>query len=183
MATLPFAPNISDPRFDSFCNFLREQNVKPPSGMSLSCYVDHHSVLAVPVVPIPGLMTGECWYNCLDQQMSKGGQAIYGWSLWQHGQVFVAQHHAVWRDDFGVYHDPTPNQSGTNTSLFMPDHRAPFDIMELRAPANFEWESNSSFTWFSNSHVDQKFFISRMTITANLAARVERLRRYFSTLV
>lgn len=173
----PTIPAVTAPRFLAFCNFLRKQPVHPPVGLNPNNYADHLSVLVVSVAPHPGFELGHCWYNCLDHQVSLGGQAIYGWSLWQYGDLFVAQHHAVWKNELGQYLDPTPNQSATTTSLFMPDNRAPFDILKLRMPANLEWQSDTQFTWFAGAFEKQEYFVPGMMLTADLKDRVERLRR------
>jgi len=174
---LPNQPNISDPRFLEFCDFLRKVHLPPPIGIDEGEYADHLAVHEVAVDPLPGCATGHCWYNCLEQQVAQGGQAVFGWALWQHEQNFIAQYHAVWKNEQGQYLDPTPNQSGTATALFMPDNRVPFDIDRLRIAANLEWTDRDNYVWFAGEKDERTFFVSRMMLTFDLKDRVERLRR------
>ncbi|WP_131815901.1 MULTISPECIES: hypothetical protein [Pseudomonas] len=179
---IPTIPSVTDPRFLEFCEFLRNAPVKPAGGMDAANYVDHLSVLEVPVVPQPGCPLGHCWNNCLDQQLAKGGEAIYGWSLFQDGSRFIAQHHAIWQSGQGQYLDPTPNQLGSAIALFMPDNRAPFDIAELRSPASLEWHSNGKVIWFAGPVSVDHFFIARMVPSAQDAIRIHQTRQRLAEL-
>jgi hypothetical protein len=174
---MPTIPVINDPHFQAFCDFLRSAPVQPAKGLPQSGYVDHHQVLNVPVVQHPGFNIGSCWYNCLELQISKGGEVIYGWSLWQDQNVFIAQHHAVWLNDNGQYVDPTPNEGLTNTALFMPDNRAPFDIIGLRAYPNLEWVNNNNHKWLVGPLVKDLFFITKLTPTPVQATRIKAIQQ------
>lgn len=169
-------PNPDDARFVRFCEFLRNAQVKPARGLMTSNYTDDHKVIQVDVIPQPGCDTGYCWFNCLDQQDSKGGEVVYGWLLWSHKGYFGAEHHAIWLTEAGQYIDPTPNESGTKTILFMPDNRAPFDIQELRCPPSLKWRDDDSHVWFAQHIKSETFFIVQMVQQDGGAERVNRTR-------
>lgn len=169
-------PNLNDPRFAEFCEFLWDVPLQPAGGLAPGNYEHNFAIIEVPVVPQPGCDTGYCWYNCLDLQHANGGEVVYGWSLWSSKDRFIAQHHAIWRSDEGVYMDPTPNESGTNTILFMPDNFAPFDIEGMRSPPNLEWRHDGSHCWFAGSLVSSTFFITRMEPDEGYGERVNRTR-------
>lgn len=174
---VPTVPRHDDARFLEFCDFLRQAPVRPAGGMEAGSYSDHFSVVEVTIDPQPNCEIAYCWYNCINHQLSNGGQVIYGWSLWQFQYVYVAQHHAVWRSDEGDLIDPTPNQGATDKALFMPDNRAPFDIEELRSPPNLEWRNNGEFVWVAGSFRSNEFFIGRMDPTVEQEDRIERTRK------
>lgn len=179
---LPTLPNVTNPGFLAFCNYLKNAPVQPAGGLAECDYVDHLRVLEVPVSPQPGCNLGYCWYNCLDQQVANGGQVIYGWSLWQSGDCFIAQHHAIWQNDQGQYLDVTPNEGKTEKVFFMPDNRAPFDIELLRAPASLEWCSPSKIKWFARLGTTDHFFIARMQPTEEEEIRISRTRQRLADL-
>lgn len=174
---LPNVPRTDDTRFQDFCDFLRKTKVLPAKGLATSSYVDHLSVLVVPVDPQPNCDISYCWFNCIDHQLSNGGQVVYGWSLWQRGDVFIAQHHAIWRNEEGELLDPTPNEGLSAQALFMPDNRAPFDVERLRTPPNLEWKSNGDFKWVAGNHHESFFFIGAMEPTEAQSGRIKRIHQ------
>lgn len=176
---LPAVPQKNDARFLAFCDFLRQTRVLPAGGLVHCSYEDHLLVLEVPVVPQPNCEIGYCWFNCLDLQHLRGGEVVYGWSLWLDGDVFVAQHHAVWRSDTGQLMDPTPNEGFAEKALFMPDSRAPFDILTLRAPASLDRLANGKYEWRFGPHSSESFFIGRMAPKADQQARIDRTQRRY----
>lgn len=177
MATIP---KTNDPRFVEFYKFLRDAPVRPAGGLGAADYVDHLSILEVTVDPQPGCDLGYCWFNCLDQKFSKGGQVIYGWSLWLFQDRFIAQHHAILQFEEGGYVDPTPNEGKTQIILFVPDNRAPFDIDELRTPPNLEWRERASYIWVAGPKRSHSFFIARMEPEDNQLERINRARQQFA---
>lgn len=180
---LPTLPIKNDPRFLEFCDFLRDEPVRPAARLAPGNYESHLVVLEVSVDPQPNCDLGYCWFNCLDQQYLHGGEVVYGWSLWSSADIYIAQHHAVWRKENGVLIDPTPNQGQVGMALFMPDNRAPFDILGLRAPPNLEWRNAKNFKWLMGPYKQTDFFIGAMQPTPNQEARVDRTRKRYLDLV
>ncbi|UXL39800.1 hypothetical protein N7D90_06480 [Pseudomonas fragi] len=176
-SVLPTIPNQNCENFLEFCDFLRAAPVKPAAGITHEGYKRHHEVIAVVVDSPPNSQISYCWYNCIDQTLLKGGKVIFGWLLWEDMDYFSAQHHAIWMDDDGGLFDLTPNAISANKVLFMPDNRAPFDIVELRAPASLRWKSANEFHWAFGPYKENHFFIGRMLPTAEEAQRIEATRR------
>lgn len=180
---LPTLPNKSDPRFLEFCDFLRDEPVRPAARLAPGNYENHLAVLEVFVDPQPNCDLGYCWFNCLDQQYLHGGEVVYGWSLWSCSGVYIAQHHAIWRMENGALIDPTPNQGLVGMALFMPDNRAPFDIHGLRSPPNLEWLNSKNFKWLMGTHEQTDFFIGAMRPAPDQKDRVDRTRKRYLDLV
>lgn len=176
---LPTVPLKDDARFLEFCEFLRQAPIRPAARLVHCSYEDHLSVLEVPVVPQPNCEISYCWFNCLDLQHLHGGEVVYGWSLWLDRDAYVAQHHAVFRSEKGELLDLTPNEGFAEKALFMPDGRAPFDILELRAPSSLYWWASSKYEWFFGHVRSQSFFIGRMDPKADQEARVDRTRQRY----
>lgn len=169
----PTIPNQNCENFLEFCEFLRTAPVRPAAGMIPRGSQWHHEVISVTVEPQPNSLISYCWYNCIDQTLLKGGEVIFGWLLWADTDHFFAQHHAIWMDDEEALFDLTPNAISANKVLFMPDNRAPFDIVELRAPASLRWKSADEFYWAIGSRKENHFFIGRMDPTADEVQRIE----------
>jgi hypothetical protein len=56
-----------------------------------------------------------------------GGEIVYGWVIWQHGNYFIeAEHHAVYRRSDGSLVDITPGT--TKRVLFLPDPSAVYEF-------------------------------------------------------
>ncbi|MBX8571564.1 hypothetical protein K5D36_17965 [Pseudomonas cichorii] len=172
-STYPTVPTQNCERFQAFCDFLRSAPVKPGAGVMMETSHRHHEVIKVTVNPQPESLTSYCWYNCIDHTLLKGGKVIFGWLLWANADYFTAQHHAIWMNDEGALFDITPNAISSETVLFMPDNRAPFDINELRAPASLRWKSSDEYFWIMGPLTKKHFFIGRMEPTTEESQRIE----------
>lgn len=172
----PIIPTQNCERFQAFCDFLRSAPVKPVTGVMIEASPRHHEVIEVTMNPQPESLISYCWYNCIDHTLLKGGNVIFGWLLWADADYFIAQHHAIWMDDEGALFDITPNAISSETVLFMPDNRAPFDIDELRAPASLRWKSPDEYFWIMGPLKKKHFFIGRMEPTAEESQRIETTR-------
>jgi len=83
-----------------------------------------------PVIETPvrteGITAGEarrCYWNANVLAQTFGGEAIYGWTLQdfrERTDLFILHGHAVWKTPEGELVDPTPNDLGETTRLFVP---------------------------------------------------------------
>ncbi|TKA98189.1 hypothetical protein FAZ78_02195 [Cereibacter changlensis] len=57
------------------------------------------------------------------------GDAVFGWLLWQHADIWIeAHHHAVLQTQDGRLVDLTPQPDGEAAVLFLTDPSKPFDF-------------------------------------------------------
>ena len=83
----------------------------------------------VPVQPTREAVAQRCFGNVRDAIAKHGGNIVYGWVVWQHGDVFVeAEHHAIWRNPTGQLLCITPQEPPEKTVLFLPDSSATYDF-------------------------------------------------------
>lgn len=171
-------PIYNAQRLIEFQNFLLQSNVVNYPGTPKVAYPDHSKLLVVNVSPPPNFPIGQCWYNCIEYSLHNDGQIVYGWLLWEvHKQYYVAQHHAIWRSKNGTLTDLTPNAINAKQVLFMPDHRALFDINIMRAPSSLEWMSNDEYQWVAGGR--KHIFVWLMEMKSdnyNLTQRIAKLR-------
>ncbi|UUW74188.1 hypothetical protein [Pseudomonas oryzihabitans] len=171
-------PDVKSQEFRLFCEFLRKSDCVPPRGVERKNYIFDLEVINVPVDISGGYSLGKCWYNCLDQVIKHGGEVIYGWALWSiKGGCYVAQHHAVWRNEDNELFDVTPNEIRADTILFMPDGRALFDVCRLFAPKNLEWDDSKSYRWVGNSVRPEKFGYRCLSASPNEAVDIARIQQ------
>jgi hypothetical protein len=171
-------PNPSNADFHTFIAAFCAQPIRPAKGMSPSNYDNDLYLLAVPVVSDQHYPPNYCWFNCLEHCIEYGGTVVCGWGIWQRGPThFVAQHHAVWQSPDGGVFDLTPNGS-SNTVLFIPDSRVPFDFLQLRCPFNFERKGTGYEVWFASGGVTSPIFsIAVLQPTSSEALRIDRIRK------
>lgn len=171
-------PDLSNPRFSLFLDFLLGSKVASPPGILRPVYPDDSQLLAVPVKLQPEFQIGQCWFNCIEHWLIYGGQVVYGWLFWEVNQVYyVAQHHAVWRSPQGGLTDLTPNAIGATEVYFMPDDRAPFDVENLKAAMNLEWTSNELYAWVAGNNRSSEFKIMEMVATDPITIdRIAKIR-------
>lgn len=75
----------------------------------------------VPVRVDPGAKYGSCYFNIQSKIRGKGGQMLWGWTIWEEPGFFLeAEHHAVWVSPDDEWVDITPHEE-ENTILFLPD--------------------------------------------------------------
>jgi hypothetical protein len=84
-----------------------------------------------------------------------------------------------WRSEKGELLDLTPYEGFAEKALFMPDGRAPFDILELKAPSSLYWWASGKYEWFFGHVRSQSFFIGRMDPKADQEARVDRTQQRY----
>lgn len=178
---LPTVPALDDPQLKTFVAFLRfKAPVVPPKGVDRNDYQEDLHLHQVPVAPQPGYQELHCWYNCLDLQAKHGGEAIFGWALWNTEGQYIAQHHAVWLQPNGQFIDPTPNQSRTESILFMPDGRASFDLKGLRSPASLKWWANDDYCWAAGDLEKEHYFICNYELQESISDWVQGIQKSFS---
>lgn len=72
------------------------------------------------VEPIPDFLPDNCYPNVQSLVATKGGEAVFGWAIYEWPRVWVEfQHHAVWRDTEGKLRDHTPRRDGESIALFL----------------------------------------------------------------
>jgi len=173
-------PDDKSQEFHLFCEFLRKSDCVPPRGAERKPYTDDLKIINVPVDITASYSLGKCWFNCLEQVIKHGGEVIYGWALWSiegEGSCYVAQHHAVWRNEDNELIDVTPNKIRVDSILFMPDGRALFDICRLFAPKNLEWEDSKSYRWVGNSFRPKQFGYRWLTPSPGEAVDIARIQQ------
>lgn len=85
--------------------------------------------IQVPYEQFPGATAQKCFRNVLDAVSLHGGEIVYGWLVWQHGDIFIeAEHHAVWRKPTRELVCITPQNPPERTITFLPDPSAVYDM-------------------------------------------------------
>jgi len=144
--------------FIEFLEIFLNQPITPAKNLKQSAYDNDRQLMEILVKENSIYPKNFCWFNCLEHSLINGGSVICGWGFWQRGCAhYVAQHHAIWKSPTGDYIDLTPNNV-SNTVLFMPDNRAPFDFHKLRCPFNFERIGATSEVWFAPGGFESKSF-------------------------
>ncbi|WP_304168786.1 hypothetical protein [Lonsdalea britannica] len=77
----------------------------------------------LPLTKAPNTRAGYCFNNCEDYIKENGGEAIYGWMLWEDRKkgFIEAEFHAVVKKD-NRYLDITPRVDYENKILFIEDN-------------------------------------------------------------
>ncbi len=87
------------------------------------------AAIVVPFESVPDTRERFCFHNVRDVIADRGGEIVYGWLVWQHGDFFVeAEHHAVWRKPTGELACVTPQTPPEKTITFIPDPSATYDF-------------------------------------------------------
>lgn len=100
-------------------------SVSPPVE-AFAATLDSGSVPSfVPVLPEPGCVVAECFFNVMEKVEREGGSIRYGWIIWENPKVWLlGEFHAVWEGPDGELIDITPKADGERRILFQPDgHR------------------------------------------------------------
>lgn len=81
---------------------------------------------------------GGCFNNVRAKVAAQGGRMVYGWSIWQHANLFIeAEHHAVYEPPDGTaWVDITPQDIQTDRVLFLPDDTAVYDFETRKRTTN-----------------------------------------------
>lgn len=159
-----FNPMKHNEKLIQFVKDLLNENIRPAGGMRTNDYIDNHKLLEIKLLADSGYPKAYCWYNCLEHSIKHEGSIIFGWAIWQMNKnEFSAQHHAIWQSKTGDYLDLTPN-GYSDTILFIPDGRAPFDYIGLRCPFNFKRESSNRDFWYAYNNSGNKLTSTEFTI-------------------
>lgn len=76
----------------------------------------------VTVEPIDGAPPDECFYIVKATVAENGGEALFGWSLWELPGMFIeAEFHAVWERPDGTLLDISPKKDRSSNVLFLHD--------------------------------------------------------------
>ncbi len=87
------------------------------------------AAIVVPFESVADAKERFCFHNVRNVIAEQGGEIVYGWLVWQHGDIFVeAEHHAVWRKPSGQLVCVTPQTPPENTVTFVPDASAVYDF-------------------------------------------------------
>ncbi len=87
------------------------------------------AAIMVPFESVPHTRERFCFHNVRDVIANKAGEIVYGWLVWQHGDIFVeAEHHAVWRKPAGELACVTPQTPPEKAITFLPDPSAIYDF-------------------------------------------------------
>ncbi len=75
----------------------------------------------VPVRPAPGAEVNRCHVNVACHVKENGGEAAFGWIIWQSRVLLHAEAHCNWRSPQGELIDITPKADREGQVLFLPD--------------------------------------------------------------
>lgn len=75
----------------------------------------------VPVRPASGAELNRCHVNVADHVLAHGGEAVFGWIIWQSEVLLHAEAHCNWRSPQGELIDITPKADREGQVLFLPD--------------------------------------------------------------
>src|ERR1017187_10044264 len=87
------------------------------------------AAIVVPFESVADAKERFCFQNVRNVIAEQGGEIVYGWLVWQHGDIFVeAEHHGVWRKLTGELACVTPQTPPVDAITFIPDPSATFDF-------------------------------------------------------
>jgi hypothetical protein len=89
----------------------------------------------VTVKPYHSSRYGECFENVNRYVGDKGGEKLYGWSLWKTGDSLLhAEFHAIHKGENGEYLDVTPYVKASQRILFLPSI---VEYEQMRVPSRY----------------------------------------------
>lgn len=98
-------PQEIDDEVNDFCKHL---------SSSKPIYLDIHKE--------PYALFDECYQNVENKIVHDGGDIVYGWKIWLAPKCFIeGEFHAIWQSENGELRDITPNSTGEDLILFVPD--------------------------------------------------------------
>lgn len=74
----------------------------------------------------------ECYYNVARMIREHGGEAIYGWVLWESDIMIEGEAHCLYKDQSGNVFDITPRVSGEEKILFIEDSRLNVSLRHIK---------------------------------------------------
>jgi hypothetical protein len=156
-------PNIDSPDVKNFVEtLLCQQRQSAQGGLPRAQYNDHKLVyINTTQNNYPPL---QCWFNCIDYCLKKGGTPMFGWLIWQldNPLAYVAQHHAI--VDTGSCLIDVTNGGEHKQVLFVPDSQTPFriDVNPMYLPANFYSEETQVY-WEAFGRQNAQFYLQEMS--------------------
>ena len=98
---------------------------------------DKATPLLVRVEAHPEAQFNECFFNVRSIVQKRGGQLIYGWTIWLWPKVWIeAEHHAVWEKPTKELVDVSPKADDESKIVFLPDPSATFDFQSQTSRDN-----------------------------------------------
>lgn len=89
----------------------------------------------VTVKPYHSSHYGECFENVNRYVNDKGGESLYGWSIWRTGDYLLhAEFHAIHKGKNGEFLDVTPYVKVSKQVLFLPSQ---LEYAQVRVPSRF----------------------------------------------
>jgi hypothetical protein len=87
------------------------------------------AAIVVPFESVADARERFCFENVKNVIAERGGEIVYGWLVWQHGNIFVeAEHHSVWRKTTGELVCVTPQTPPEKAITFIPDPSTTYDF-------------------------------------------------------
>jgi len=94
--------------------------------------------------------TDDCFNNVNKYIELKGGDIIYGWTVWHHLRIMLeAEFHSVWKSPKGAYLDITPKSNSFKRIVFLPDYEHKYDFKTQEAISN-KWYPLTAHSDFDN---------------------------------
>lgn len=92
----------------------------------------------VDVVPEPGALKDECFFNVQAKINKDRGSVLHGWCLWELPGIFIeGEFHGVWVSPDNKLIDVTPKKDGESSIIFLPDPTQVFDEKTFTRRDNF----------------------------------------------
>ena len=103
----------------------------------------------------------ECFETVERRVAEKGGEACFGWAIWEWPGLFLeAEFYAVWRDIHGKLHDITPRPGDSRSVLFLQDPERVFDGRRVK-PVRQALSRDPAVTGFLRACDDEFALINR----------------------
>lgn len=110
------------------------RNITPEiESFAASIVGDSPSLTFNSIEAVPEAQLERCHQNVGMHCDKNGGEAVFGWSIWECDLWIEAEFHSVWRDDHGLHHDITPDRDGESKRLFVEDRSRKWDPVTKRA--------------------------------------------------
>ena len=99
----------------------------------------------VPVKPVAGAEINRCHVNVAEHVLEHGGDAVFGWIIWQSQVLLHAEAHCNWRSPQGEMIDITPKDDCEAQVLFLSDPNMKWQgrMIPSRRVARNQWLSVS----------------------------------------
>ena len=165
-----YLPDIRCPDVQAFIAALLSQSKKSAFGRQPRIQNTAHNPEYVRTVndDYPAL---QCWFNCIDYCLKKGGTPVYGWLIarLENPLGYVAQHHAVVNTGTELLDLTYGGQF--DKILFVPDSTTPLSLETnpMYIPANFYAEEGKTHWQGIDDESDNFYLLKMAPQTAHLA--------------